>query len=103
MTHAFTRKRLAIAIAVAFRWDFQRRGLCFETRPGSYTDLTLMEFLTDLKRAFRGRRVILVWDALPSHKSRPRKPICRRDRGSRSSACPATRPSLTQPTCVGQR
>ncbi len=33
--------------------------------------MTLIEFLTDLKREFRGRRITLVWDGLPSHKSRP--------------------------------
>jgi transposase len=29
-----------------------------------------MDFLTELKREFRGRCVVLVWDGLPSHKSR---------------------------------
>lgn len=70
LIHAFNWKKLSVAIAVAFRGDFQRSGLCFETQPGSYNDLTLIEFLTDLKREFRGRRVILLWDGLPSHKSR---------------------------------
>ncbi len=55
---------------MAFRWDFRRSGLLFETRPGSYNDVTLMDFLTDLKREFRRRRVVLIWDGLPSHKSR---------------------------------
>ena len=54
---------------MAFRWDFRRCGLCFQTRPGSYNDVTLIEFLNDLKREFRHRRVVLVWDGLPSHKS----------------------------------
>jgi transposase len=54
---------------VAFRWDFQRSGLCFQTRPGSYNHVTLIAFLTVLKREFRGRRVVLVWDGLPSHRS----------------------------------
>src|SRR6266498_1823420 len=69
LIHAFNWKKLSVAIAVAFRWDFQRSGLCFQTRPGSYNDVTLIEFLTDLKREFRGRRVVLVWDGLPSHRS----------------------------------
>ena len=56
-------------MAVAFRWDFRRSGLFFQTRPGSYNDVTLIEFLTDLKREFRGRRITLVWDGLPSHRS----------------------------------
>ena len=46
LIHAFNWKKLSVAIAVAFRWDFQRSGLCFQTRPGSYNDVTLMEFLT---------------------------------------------------------
>lgn len=70
LIHAFNWKKLSVAIAVAFRWDFERNRLYFETRPGSYNDVTLIEFLTDLKRELRGRRVILVWDGLPSHKSR---------------------------------
>jgi len=60
----------SLAVALAFRWDFRRSGLFFQTRPGSYNDAALIAFLTDLKRDVRGRRVILVWDGLPSHKSR---------------------------------
>lgn len=56
-------------MAVAFRWDFGRSGLFFQTRPGSYNDVTLIDFLRDFKREFRGRRITLVWDGLPSHKS----------------------------------
>ena len=56
---------------MTFRWDFRRSGLFFQTRPGSYNDVTLIQFLTDLKREVRGRRTILVWDGLPSHKSGP--------------------------------
>ncbi len=58
-------------MAVAFRWDFRRSGLFFQTRPGSYNDVTLIDFLNDLKRECRGRRITLVWDGLPSHKSGP--------------------------------
>ena len=54
---------------MAFRWDFRLSGLFFQTRPGSYNDVTLIEFLTDLKREFRGQRLTLVWDGLPSHRS----------------------------------
>jgi transposase len=69
LIHAFNWKKLSVAIAVAFRWDFRRCGLCFQTRPGSYNDVTLIQFLTALKREFRHRRVVLVWDGLPSHRS----------------------------------
>ena len=69
LIHPFNWKKLSVALALAFRWDFRRCGLLFETRPGSYNDLALIDFLTALKREFRERRVILVWDGLPSHKS----------------------------------
>jgi transposase len=80
LTYAFNWKKLSIALAVGFRWDFRRSGLFFETRPGSYNDRTLIEFLNDLKREFRGRRVILIWDGLPSHKSRPMQAYLRAQR-----------------------
>jgi len=57
-------------VALAFRWDFRRSGLFFQTRRGSYNDVTLIAFLNALKRHFRGRRLVLIWDGLPSHKSR---------------------------------
>lgn len=65
---------------MAFRWDFRRSGLFFQTRPGSYNDVTLVEFLNDLKREFRGRRSTLVWDGLPSHKSGPMQAYLRAQR-----------------------
>jgi len=71
LIHAFNWKKLSVAIAMAFRWDFRRSGLFFQTRPGNYNDVSLIEFLNDLKREFHGRRVVLVWDGLPSHKSAP--------------------------------
>jgi transposase len=80
LTHAFNWTKLSIAVALAFRWDFQRSGLMFQTRRGSYNDITLIGFLTELKRHFRGQRVTLVWDGLPSHKSRDMTAYLRRQR-----------------------
>jgi putative transposase len=80
LIHAFNWKKLSVAIALAFRWDFRRSGLCFQTRPGNYNDVTLIEFLTNLKREFRDRRVLLVWDGLPSHKSGPMQTYLRAQR-----------------------
>ncbi len=62
--------RLSIAAALAFRWDGRRPRCYFQTRPGSYNDLSLIGFLRALKRHFRGRPIILVWDGLGGHKSR---------------------------------
>lgn len=56
-------------MALAFRWDGRRSQLFFQTRPGSYNGPSLIPFLEDLRRHFHGRRLILVWDGLPAHKS----------------------------------
>jgi putative transposase len=37
---------------------------------GSFTDEKLIEFLAQLRKQFRGKKVILVWGGLPSHRSR---------------------------------
>ena len=58
-----------MAGALAFRWDARRTRFYFQTRPGSYTDVALIAFLRQLKRHFRGRRVLLLWDGLGAHKS----------------------------------
>lgn len=58
-----------MAGALAFRWDGRRTRFYFHTHPGSYTDVVLIAFLRQLKRHFRGRRVILIWDGLGAHKS----------------------------------
>lgn len=70
MIHAFNWKKLSIAMALAFRWDGRRSQLFFQTRPGSYNGSSLVSFLKHLKRHIRRRRVTLVWDGLPAHKSR---------------------------------
>ena len=38
-------------------------------RPRLYNDESLIEFIRDLRRHFRGEQVILLWDGLPSHRS----------------------------------
>lgn len=73
-------KRLSVAAGLAFRWDGRRPRLYFQTRPGSYTDRTLITFLRALKRHFRRQRVILIWDGLGAHKSRAMRAHLRRQR-----------------------
>jgi len=63
-------KRLSVAGALAFRWDGRRTRFFFQTHAGSYTDRQLVAFLRALKRHFRPRPVVLIWDGLGSHKSR---------------------------------
>lgn len=70
LIHAFNWGKISVASALAYRWDGRRSRLYFQTRPGSYGAESLILFLKDLRRHFRGQQVILVWDGLPAHKSR---------------------------------
>lgn len=65
---------------MAFRWDARRTRFYFQTRPGSYTDVALIAFLRQLKRHFRGRRVLLLWDGLGAHKNRAMRAYVGRQR-----------------------
>jgi transposase len=73
-------KRLSVAAALAFRWDGRRTRFYFQTRPGTYTAATLIGFLRALKRHFRGRRVILLWDGLGAHRSQQMRGYLARQR-----------------------
>ncbi|MBM4443441.1 MAG: IS630 family transposase [Candidatus Rokubacteria bacterium] len=73
-------RRLSVAGALAFRWDGRRTRFLFQTRPGSYNDHALIGFLRALKRAFRGRAVILIWDGLAAHHSRAMRAYLARQR-----------------------
>jgi hypothetical protein len=63
-------QRISVAAAVCYRWDGQRARLYFDLRPGSYNDQGLIEFLRNVRRHFRGQRVLLLWDGLAAHRSR---------------------------------
>jgi hypothetical protein len=61
---------MSVCAALAYRSDGQRCRLLFQVKPGSYDTASLIAFLTELRRHFRGQKVILVWDGLPAHRSR---------------------------------
>jgi putative transposase len=42
----------------------------FQLGPGAYNDETLIEFLTELDHLEQHCSVMLLWDGLPSHRSR---------------------------------
>ena len=67
--HPFNWKRLSLAGALAYEPDGSDAHLFFELRPGAYNDETLIEFLSELYEAEQ-RTVLLIWDGLPSHRSR---------------------------------
>ena len=69
LRHRFGWKRLSLAGALVYESDGSDAHLVFELRPGAYNDETLIEFLTDVHH-IEHRRVLLIWDGLPSHRSR---------------------------------
>jgi len=69
LRHRFAWKRLSLAGALAYEPDGSDAHLVFELRPGAYNDETLIEFLTFLNE-HEQRPVLLIWDGLPSHRSR---------------------------------
>ncbi len=69
-----------MSAVLAYRWDGRRARLFFQLRPGSYNTESLIAFLDALKRAVRGQKILLVWDGLPGHKSRPMCAYLRRQR-----------------------
>ena len=59
-----------MAAALAFAPDRATTALVFQMRPGAYNDESLIEFLEELHRHLDDAKVTLIWDGLPSHRSR---------------------------------
>jgi transposase len=70
LRHHFAWKRLSIAGVLAYEPDGSDAHLVFQLRPGAYNDETLIEFLTEVHRHEEQRSILLIWDGLPSHRSR---------------------------------
>jgi putative transposase len=59
-----------MSAAVCFRPDASAASLVFGMVPGSYNDESIMEFLIELHGHLDGDKVTLIWDGLPSHRSK---------------------------------
>src|SRR4029450_4391379 len=70
LRHRFNWKRLSMAGALVYWPDASQAALVFQLCPGAYNDVKLIEFLTDWHTYLDGHRVTLIWDGLPSHRSR---------------------------------
>ena len=70
LRHRFGWKRLSVAGALAYEPDGSDAHLVFQLRPGAYNDELLIEFVTDVHQLEQDRSVVLLWDGLPSHRSR---------------------------------
>jgi len=70
LTHHFNWKRLSMASALAFAPDRSDAALMFSMRAGSFNDEALIEFISELRELLGGDKATLIWDGLPSHRSR---------------------------------
>ena len=70
LRHPFNWKRLSLAAALVYEPNASDAHLVFELRPGAYNGETLIEFLSDLHQLEPGRRLVVLWDGLPAHRSR---------------------------------
>src|SRR6266540_3247017 len=70
LRHRFVWKRLSIAGVLAYEPDGSDAHLAFQLRPGAYNDETLIDFLGDVHQHEGHRSIVLIWDGLPSHRSR---------------------------------
>jgi hypothetical protein len=70
LVHRFGWKRLSMSAAAVYEPDGSDAYLIFGTRAGSYNEGSLIEFLADLHTELGARKVTLLWDGLPSHRSR---------------------------------
>lgn len=70
LRHRFNWKRLSMSAAVGFAPDGSDSWLVFNMRPGTYNQDSLIEFLQDLHEHLGNDKLTLIWDGLPSHRSK---------------------------------
>jgi transposase len=62
-----------MSAAVGFAPDGSDAWLVFGMRPGAYNQESIIEFLEDLHAHLGGAKLTLIWDGLPSHRSKVMK------------------------------
>jgi hypothetical protein len=73
--------RLSIAGMCCYRPDGTGARLAVHLQPGSYNDQVLIGVLGQLRRFLHGQKVTLLWDGLPSHRSRVMQAFIASQRG----------------------
>jgi transposase len=73
LRHHFTWSRLSVSAALAYKYDRSEAALVFQVKDGAYDTESLIDFLEQFHRHFAGEKITLIWDGLPSHRSRDMK------------------------------
>lgn len=71
--HHFRWTRMSMSAALAYRADGSEAALVFGVKDGAYNTESLIEFLEEFHAQFAGEKVTVIWDGLPSHRSRQMK------------------------------
>lgn len=66
----FNWKRMAAIASLITTPAARKVGLCLRLLPGTVNKCRVRDYLRELKRHVRGRRVIMLWDRLPAHRSK---------------------------------
>jgi transposase len=69
-----------MSAALAYRPDGSEAALVFQIRNGAYNTDSLIEFLEEFHAHFAGEKITLIWDGLPSHRSKAMKAWTTRQR-----------------------
>ena len=59
-----------MSAALAYRPDRSQAAMVFQIKDGAYNTDSLIEFLDEFHTHFAGEKITLIWDGLPSHRSR---------------------------------
>jgi transposase len=70
LTHPFNWKKASMAAALGYGVRGGGAQLAFHITAGNYDTDTLVEVLQGLRRFLGGEKATLLWDGLPSHRSR---------------------------------
>jgi transposase len=70
LVHRFSWKRMSMSGVLGYAPDASETWLFFAMRSGSYNEDSLIEFLTELREELHSEQCTLIWDGLPSHKSK---------------------------------
>jgi transposase len=69
LVHKFNWERIASIGVIACKPDASERELLLQFKEGSVNKEDMVPFLAALKEHFTGKKVVLLWDGLPAHRS----------------------------------
>jgi transposase len=70
LRHRFCWAKLSMSGALAYRPDRSQAALVFQIKEGAYNTDSLIDFLHELHAHFGADKMTLIWDGLPSHRSK---------------------------------